>query len=170
MSDRREALHRFLLKTPFFGGLDDAALDRIIAMLGERRLANGETVYRQGEQGRSMYIVEAGTILLCNAAGPCREVKLTRLGPGDFFGDTTLIEMQPRPSTARAECEAHLLELTNMDLYALYKSDVRSYVMVLQNMNRELCRRLRRSDARIIQLADESGDETTQIGPLPGTR
>jgi hypothetical protein len=35
--------------------------------------------------------------------------------------------------------------------------------MVLQNINRELCRRLRRADKRITELADEAGDEKTQI-------
>ena len=59
---------------------------------------------------------------------------------------------------------AHLYELTNMDLYRLYKQDIHAYVMVLQNINRELCRRLRRSDERITELADSFGDSRTQIG------
>ena len=170
MSSRREALRGFLVKTPFFGGLDDAALDRIIAMLAERDFPRGSAVYKQGEQGRALYIVEEGALVMCCNGEHGHEVKLTRLGPGDFFGDTSLVEMQPRPNTVRVEQDARLLELTNMDLYRLYKEDVRSYVMVLQNMNRELCRRLRKSDARITQLADESGDDDTQIKPLPTRR
>ena len=68
---------------------------------------------------------------------------LVRLAPGDFFGETTLIEMQPRPCTAPCVTPVKLLELTNMDLYRLYREDVKAYVLVLQNFNRELCRRLR---------------------------
>ena len=92
-------------------------------------------------------------------------IRLTRLGPGDFFGETTLIEMQPRSTTVTAEVPALLLELTNMDLYRLYREDVHAYVMVLQNINRELCRRLRRNERRITEMADLSGDEMTQIRP-----
>jgi hypothetical protein len=40
---------------------------------------------------------------------------------------------------------------------------VKSYVLVLQNINRELCRRLRRASVRITAYADEAGDEVTQI-------
>lgn len=167
MPQRRDQLRSFLTRTPFFGGLEDGGLDRVIGMLVERDFKQGEVVYREGEQGRSMYIVESGVLVSCRAGGHGHEVKLVRLGQGDFFGDTTLIEMQPRPNTVRVERDAHLLELTNMDLYRLYKEDVRSYVLVLQNMNRELCRRLRRSEARITEVADEAGDEQTQIGPLP---
>jgi hypothetical protein len=40
---------------------------------------------------------------------------------------------------------------------------VKSYVLVLQNINRELCRRLRRASVRITAYAAEAGDELTQI-------
>jgi CRP/FNR family transcriptional regulator, cyclic AMP receptor protein len=159
------ALKEFLPKTPFFGGLDDAQLDRIIAMLVERSFQKGSTVFREGDSGRSMYIIHSGTLLLSKGGGLGNNVKLVRLGVGDFFGETTLIEMQPRPSTVTVEEDAVLYELTNVDLYTLYRTDVKGYVMVLQNINRELCRRLRRSDNRITEIADEAGDESTQIRP-----
>ena|SRR5947208_848760 len=44
--------------------------------------------------------------------------------------------MQPRPFSVMVESEARLLELTNADLYKLYQDDVKSYVLVLQNINR----------------------------------
>ncbi len=91
-------------------------------------------------------------------------VKMVRFHPGDFFGETTLIEMQPRPFTVVVETEAVLFELTNMDLYNLYKEDVHAYVMVLQNINRELCRRVRKADTRITEYADEFNRTGTQIG------
>ena len=69
-----------------------------------------------------------------------------RYSPGDFFGETTLIEMQPRPFSVVVEHPALLYELTNMDLYALYRQDVKACVLILQNINRELCRRLRRRE------------------------
>jgi hypothetical protein len=45
-----------------------------------------------------------------------------------------------------------LYELTAQKLYACYKADIHAYVMVMQNINRELCRRLRRADNRIAEL------------------
>jgi len=45
-----------------------------------------------------------------------------------------------------------LYELTARQLYSFYKSDVHAYVIVMQNINRELCRRLRRADHRIAEL------------------
>ena len=75
---------------------------------------------------------------------------MTGLKSGDFFGEMTLIEMQNRSATVVAESPTVLYELTARQLYTYYKADIHAYVMVLQNINRELCRRLRRADDRII--------------------
>src|SRR5262245_17747697 len=91
MTTDLEVLQAFLPKTPFFGGLDTIQLDRILGMLVERRFAQGSTVFKEGENGRSMYVVRSGALLLSKGAA-LRRVKLTRLGIGDFFGETTLIE------------------------------------------------------------------------------
>jgi CRP-like cAMP-binding protein len=165
MTTDQAALKVFLPKTPFFGGLDEGQLERLIAMLVERRFPSGSVVFRETDHGRSMYVVHSGALLLSKGAPLGRTVKLARIGIGDFFGETTLIEMQPRPFTVTVETDAVLYELTSADLYRLYQADVKAYVMVLQNINRELCRRLRRSDDRITEMADEAGDESTQIRP-----
>jgi CRP-like cAMP-binding protein len=60
--------------------------------------------------------------------------------------------MQNRSATVVAESPTVLYELTARKLYECYKADIQAYVMVMQNINRELCRRLRRADRRIAQL------------------
>jgi len=163
-------LQRFLTGTPFFGGLDDDGLGRVSRMLVERTLPAGAKVFREGETGRSMFILVSGQVLMTRTAESGMQVKLVRLGRGDFFGETTLIEMQPRPCTALCETAVELLEFTNLDLYKLYKEDVKSYVLVLQNINRELCRRLRHADGRITERASELQDDVTQIRPRMPSR
>jgi CRP/FNR family cyclic AMP-dependent transcriptional regulator len=163
------ALKSFLVATPFFGGLDDAQLDRLIAMLVEKRYAAGDRVFVEGDQGRSMYVVHSGELLVCKAGESGRTVRMSRLGPGDFFGEMTLIAMQPRSATIRVETAAVLYELTAMNLYAYYKADVHAYAMVLGNINRELCRRLIKADQRITEIADASRDSMTQIRPMKKT-
>jgi CRP/FNR family transcriptional regulator, cyclic AMP receptor protein len=166
MTASTETLKSFLIRTPFFGGLEDKALDRIIAMLVQRKYPCNATVFKEGDTGRSMYVIAKGEVVMSRAGESGHQVKLVRLHEGDFFGETTLIEMQPRPSCATAATDATLYELGNMDLYKLYQADVKAYVLVLQNINRELCRRLRKADTRITEFADEAKDDITQIGSL----
>jgi CRP/FNR family transcriptional regulator, cyclic AMP receptor protein len=150
-------LKAFLVATPFFGGLADASLDLLISMLVERRFDAGATVVAEGEPGRSMYVVHSGALVVSKLGQSGRAVRLAGLKPGDFFGEMTLIEMQNRSATVVAESPAVLYELSARNLYTSYKSDIHAYVLVLQNINRELCRRLRRADNRIAELADARG-------------
>jgi CRP/FNR family cyclic AMP-dependent transcriptional regulator len=167
MTDVGNELRDFLAKTPFFGGLEQAAIDRLIRMMAPRPFEKGQAVFKEGDRGRSMYVVREGQLVACQGRGAA-VVKLRRFRPGDFFGEMTLIEIQPRPYSAITETPALLYELTSANLYALYQEDLKAYVLVLQNINRELCRRLRSADARLTALAADAGDEATQIGSSRG--
>ena len=145
-------LKAFLLATPFFGGLADASLDLLISMLVERRFDVGAAVVAEGEPGRSMFVVHSGELVVSKRGDAGRVIRMSVLEPGDFFGEMTLIEMQNRSATVVAESPTVLYELTAGKLYACYKADIHGYVMVMQNINRELCRRLRRADNRIAEL------------------
>ena len=149
-------LKAFLLATPFFGGLSGASLDLLVSMLVERRFDVGATVVAEGEPGRSMFIVHSGELVVSKLGDAGRVIRIVRLEPGDFFGEMTLIEMQNRSATVVAESPTVLYELTARKLYTYYKADIYAYVMVMQNINRELCRRLRPADNRIAELADAS--------------
>ena len=149
----------FLLTTPFFGGLSDPSLDLLMSMLVECRFEAGATVVAEDEPGRSMFIVKSGRLAVSERADAGSVIPISVLEPGDFFGEMTLIEMQNRSATVVAESETVLYELTAQKLYACYKSDIHAYVIVLQNINRELCRRLRRADDRIT--GHQVGEEET---------
>jgi CRP/FNR family transcriptional regulator, cyclic AMP receptor protein len=151
-------LKEFLAKTSFFGGLAGTPVfDRVTDMLREREVKKGEVVLREGETGTSMYIVLSGTLYATRRCEDGTEVRMLLFRPGDFVGVTTLIEMEPRPFTIIAEKDAKLLELDSKDLYQLYRQDQKAYILVLQNINRELVRRLRKAGARIAHLTQLCG-------------
>src|SRR5215467_13402651 len=156
-------LKAFLVATPLFGGISDASLDLLISMLDERCFDLGDSIVAEGEPGRSMYLVHSGKLVVSKIGKSGRVIRMSHLGPGDFFGEMTLIEPQNRSATVVAETPTVLYELTARNLYAYYKADIRAYVIVMQNINRELCRRLRRADNRIAELADASRESLRQI-------
>jgi CRP-like cAMP-binding protein len=135
----------------------------LVSMLVERRFDAGATVVAEGEPGRSMYIVHSGELVVSKIGQSRRVIRMAGLKPGDFFGEMTLIEMQNRSATVAAESPTVVYELTARNLYTYYKADIHAYVMVMQNINRELCRRLRHADNRIAELADASRESMMQI-------
>ncbi len=147
-------LWQFLSGTSFFGGLEPTIATLVMGMLKERHVAASETLFTEGESGHSMYIVREGALIVSRHCPHGTDARLQMMRPGDFFGVTALIEMEPRPFGCVAEKDSVVYELTNADLYKLYKTDLKGYVLVLQNITRELCRRLRKAAFRIASLED----------------
>ena len=163
MDDNVDDTLRWLPSIALFGGLEERTLRRIIAMMEVRHFEPGTEVCRQDETGRAMFLIRSGEIAVYRGVG-ARRVKMVRMGPGEFFGEMTLIDVQRRSATVIVEQPALLYSLCNRDLYRLYQEDVPGYVMILQNLCRELSRRLRATNIRLQALAEEREDtEQTQI-------
>jgi CRP/FNR family transcriptional regulator, cyclic AMP receptor protein len=105
-------LKAFLVATPFFGGLSDARLDLLISMLVERRFDVGASAVEEGESWRSMYTVHSDELVVSKLGESGRVIRMMGLGPGDFFGEMRLIEMQNRSATVVSESPTVLYELT----------------------------------------------------------
>ena len=101
-----------------------------------------------------MFIVREGALIVQRHCNDGTQARLLMMRAGDHFGVTSLLDMEPRPFSCRAEKESLVYKLTNMDLYKLYRTDQETYVLVLQNINRELVRRLRKAGQRIAALED----------------
>jgi len=149
-----EEVTAFLAKTSFFGGLTPEVVGVVAGMLKEKRVSTGEQLFAEGDTGKSMYIVREGALIMKRHCGDGTEARLLMMRPGEFFGVTSLIEMEPRPFSCCAEKNSILYELTNLDLYKLYKTDQKTYILLVQNIARELCRRLRKAGERIAALED----------------
>ena len=103
-----------------------------------------------------MYVVASGEVEVRRANSKGEQVPIVRLGRGELFGEMTLIEIQPRSATVVVTEPSTLYALTKKDLYTLYVEDLNAYILVLQNICRQLSRRLRKADSRISELLTSS--------------
>src|SRR5260370_40960259 len=101
-----------------------------------------------------MYMVRTGECIVQRWCPDGSAVRLLMMRRGVHFSVTTMIDMEPRPFSCIAEKDSLLYELTNADPYQLYKQNWKTYLLLLQNINRELCRRLHKAASRIATLED----------------
>jgi CRP/FNR family transcriptional regulator, cyclic AMP receptor protein len=156
--DVHAELIAYLPTIPIFGGLDAKTLTRIVGMLRCEQLPEHAVIVREGDTGTAMYIVRSGRVALYQQSTTETPVLIARLGPGECFGEMTIIDVQPRSATVVAEQPSVLYSLTNRDLYTLYVEDMPGYVMLIQNLCRELSRRLRKANTRVAQLVANGVD------------
>jgi CRP-like cAMP-binding protein len=139
---RREQLRDIGL----FGGLTDPAIDALIAELQTQRIEPGVFVMREGEVAREMFVVLGGELEVLKRGTRGNEARVAMLGPGDWVGEMSIIDVMPRSASVRALAPSLLLRISAEDLDKLYRRDVKSYALFVLNMARELSRRLRVAD------------------------
>ena len=140
---------RELLRTvPIFVELTDADLASLAQLTSHRKYAKDAVVFFENDPGDSFFMIIEGRIKVTILGDDGREIILTMLGPGDFFGEMSLLDDEPRSATAIAAVDCELLSLSRTDFQtvATKRSITRWLIKVLTA-------RLRRANQQISTLA-----------------
>ena len=129
-----------------FGALNESVLAHLAASLRVSTPSAGDIVFREGDEARDMHVVIEGEVEVLKASKRGIEARVALLGPGDWFGEMSILDVQPRSATVRALAPSRLLRITASDLDSLYRQDMKSYALIVLNLARELSRRLRVAD------------------------
>ncbi|MBV9390739.1 MAG: cyclic nucleotide-binding domain-containing protein [Verrucomicrobia bacterium] len=141
-----KGLHNFLETIPIFAGLNDAALTELAGALEENEFSEGTVIVREGESGNRMFIIHTGRVEVVKRIGQTGEVILAIFGPKNFLGEMCIIECVARAASLRAAEDCSLFSLRGTDLHRLFKHQPDQYAIVILNIARDLCRRLRALD------------------------
>jgi uncharacterized membrane protein len=131
-----------LRQVPLFESLDDEAALELCHLLESVDCKAGTSLFRAGDEGDAMYLIERGKVRICVRASDGREVVLTELNRGDFFGEMALLDGQRRSADAVVAEDARLAMLSREH----FLSFVRSNPNVALEMLTALANRLRRTD------------------------
>lgn len=140
------SLNNFLHRLPVMAGLDEAALQFLGGLAGEEDYSAGGVIVREGEKGDRVYFVCSGRVRVVKERAGEPAVQLAAFGPGDFFGEMSLVESVVRSASVIATEPTRVFTLKGMDFYKLYRQRPDQYGIVMLNIARDLARRLRQLD------------------------
>ncbi|MFQ6018910.1 MAG: cyclic nucleotide-binding domain-containing protein [Kiloniellaceae bacterium] len=112
----------------------------------EQRIESGEAVYREGDPGAAVYIIEDGEVEVLREADGQR-VRLGVLRRGAIFGETGVIRDRPRSTTVRALGRVKLVVITKDEFLSAFRDDNPLALPLLQM----LCERLLQADSELIR-------------------
>jgi len=115
----REQVISLLRRTQLFGGLDDDALDRLAASVGQRSYRRGDVIFYEGDAGDSLFVVASGRVKLEVGSRAGDTMLLTTLGAAETFGELALIDQGARSATATALEPTLLLSVSRPTLINL---------------------------------------------------
>ena len=102
--------------------------------LGEHDFAAGDTIVREGEPGAEMFIIQEGKVAVTKKIGDT-DVFLATLERGDFFGEMSLLESQPRSATVRALVPTRLVAVRAGELLMKFRRDPTFAFEMLQRLS-----------------------------------
>ena len=164
-----------LRHVPLFESLDNEAAGELCHLLESLDCKAGTFLFRTGDEGDAWYLIEHGKVRICVRATDGREVTLTVLQRGDFFGEMALLSGQHRSADAIVAEDARLAVLSR----GHFLSFVRSNPNVALEMLTALANRLRHTDellrhsatrnvnveeAAQLTLADRAADVIAEFG------
>lgn len=118
------------------------------ATMSTSRLARGEVLFREGDQGDRLYVLLSGKVKLGRTSTDGRENLVAILGPGEMFGELSVFDPGPRNATATAVAETQLIGLGNDALQQF----LLSRPAVAQSLLAALAKRLRRTNDSLADL------------------
>lgn len=134
-----------LQRVPLFSQLSAVELQRVVDVARERAYPRNSVILFEDDPGDALYVVANGQVKVVLIGEDGREVILSVMGPGEFFGEMSLLDDEPRSAHVIAMEDSSLAVLRREDFEGLLTSSPQIALALL----RELSRRLRRADEKV---------------------
>ena len=149
----------FLSQIQLFSQLDDDERGVLASAMANRTLQAGEPLFRIGDAGDSMFIVESGSVELFVKDTAGQKIVLHTATTGDFFGELSLLDGGSRTASATCVDEAKLFVLDREDLLQLFRKRPDAALDMLAAMGRMT----RRANALLQARVSRNVNEEIQI-------
>jgi CRP/FNR family transcriptional regulator, cyclic AMP receptor protein len=144
-----------LRSVPLFASLDDESAESLRALLEVRTLPAGRVLFRAGDAGDAMYLIEDGRVRIHLRDDDGDDVTLAELSGGDFFGEMAILDGKPRSADATVVEGARLAVLSHDDFHSLVRRDPEMAIQMLA----AITSRLRRTDEMLRQRVSRNLNE-----------
>ncbi len=136
-----------LKRIPLFASLPEVDQQNIVSLLRRVNLRKGETLFRQGDEGVSLYLILQGRIRI-SLSRQMDVVTLAILGQGEFLGEMALLDGLPRSADAAALEDSYLYALNRKDFLSFLVNNEKAVHPVLASLSI----RLRRTDTLLAEM------------------
>lgn len=145
-----EDIEQFLAKVPFFQGLSKHEYSAIAATMIQKPFSDRETiVYEDDKENNNFFIIVSGKVNVVVVTTEGKQAILATLQHGDFFGEMTLLDGEPRSASVIAASDGEILVLYRNSLMDI----LHKYPQITIQMLITLSRRLRRTNRQINTLS-----------------
>ncbi|MCC7429644.1 Crp/Fnr family transcriptional regulator [bacterium] len=138
-----------LRRIPIFADLSQFDLDKIASLVTIQHCKKDSLIFLEEDMGRVLFMIGKGKVKVSQVNDDGKEVILSILLQGNFFGEMALLDGSARSATVTSLTDSELLILRRGDFLNLLEE----YPKVTINLLKELTKRIRQSDSQIKSLS-----------------
>ncbi|HFE63890.1 MAG TPA: Crp/Fnr family transcriptional regulator [Caldithrix sp.] len=144
-----------LKNIPLFSELSDRDLEKITHVASKQKYHKDNLILIEEEVGSTMFVILSGRVKISRISDDGREVILSILSDGDFFGEMSLLDGYTRSANVTAIDDSELLVIRREEFLQM----LHDFPQIAINLLKELAQRIRKSDEHIksLSLQDATG-------------
>lgn len=155
-----------LREIPLFSEMDEHEVGDIRKIMDEMKFKAGQTIIREGETGNLFYVITEGRVEVIVRDADGSDIILHEAGPGDFFGELSMLTNEPRSARIRAIEDLTTLALERDEFFEFLRTHTHAAIDVLV----ELGGRLRENDAIMRRMVSRNVNEMDEEQMTLGQR
>ncbi len=155
-----------LREVPLFSEMDEQEVAGIRAIMDEMKFKAGQVIIREGEIGNLFYVITEGRVEVIVRDADGSDVVLHEAGPGDFFGELSMLTNEPRSARIRAVENVTTLVLERDEFFNFLRTHTHAAIDVLV----ELGGRLRDNDRILRSMVSRNVNEVEEEQMTLGQR
>ena len=127
----------FLRRVPLFGALSPADLKQVAAISTEEIFQDGDVIAYQGEQGDAMFVIISGEVRVCLMKDG-HEVEVARRASGEYVGELSIINREPRIATLIASGDVRTLCIDQKNFEGLIRERPDVSLVIIRVLSKRL--------------------------------
>ncbi len=132
-------IEQTLKKIPLFSHFENEELEVIQGLLVPRSFKTGSIIFKENDEAKELFILLSGTVAITRQDEFGEIVRLAELNRnGDFFGEMSLFDGQPRSATVCALTEVETLALSRNDFFTTIKKDPTAFTKMFEKLSLRL--------------------------------
>ena len=164
-----------LRNVPLFESLDEKAARVLCELLEAVECRTDQTLFRAGDAGNAMYLIETGQVRISVKAADGNEITVAELGPGDFFGEMAMLDGQARSANATALEDSRLGMLSRKHFMSFMRDNSNVALEMLsalahriratdELLRRRVARNVNEEEAATFTFGDRAADTIAEFG------
>ena len=122
-------------------------IESMLPLMQEENFRPDEVIILEGKTNDKIFFLIEGQVAVTKG-----EVMLSRLSEGEVFGEMEVLDVMPAVATIKSITPVTVMSISNKSLREIYKLDVKIFSLMIMNLARDLSRRLRKMDEKLVSV------------------